>query len=204
MTVEEVGEAGYGEDEAGDEVVPGLQLGVIYWPSETKIMNTGTSRMRVRVSLFGGRLIHTKLSSNLLFYNSTIQIVKVAVVHQHIIELCRGRAALRWTRRRCRPLRGHRLRHGRGRGRSSSTPSQRTRTVWPHLCASLLGHDAGLDLHHQLSALVLDFLTIWPSILAATVFSRRSRQSSPDGRTALPSRCTGPRTALPSHPGSPR
>ena len=40
--------------------------------------------MRVRVSLLG-RFI--KKSSNSLFYDSAIQIVKIAVLHQDIIEL---------------------------------------------------------------------------------------------------------------------
>ena len=40
-----------------------------------------------------------------------------------------------------------------------------------HLFGLLLGHDAGLDLHHQFGALVLGLLIDLPSILAATVFS---------------------------------
>ena len=156
MAVEEVGEAGHGEDEAGDKVVPRVvaRRDIL---AERDEDHEHRHQQDAGQSEFIGQ-IHTKLSSNLLFYNSTIQIVKVAVVHQHIIELAGVE----------RLFAGHAdvAVHlgGIGSGAAEVEAALVVHAVaedadsLAHLCGLLLGHDAGLDLHHQLSALVLDFL----------------------------------------------
>ena len=95
--------------------------------------------------------IHTD-SSNLLFCNSTIQIVKVAVVHQNIVELAGVQRFLAGNAHIAVHLRS--IAGGAAQIQAALLVDAVAKDMHglAHLFGLLLGHDAGLDLHHQFGA----------------------------------------------------
>ena len=94
----------------------------------------------------------------MLFCNSTIQIVKVAVVHRNIVELAGIQRFLAGNANIAVHLRG--VAGGAAQIQAALLVDAVTKHMHglAHLFGLLLGHDASLDLHHQLRALVLGLL----------------------------------------------